>query len=126
MCLAEGSQPLSNFHRMSTKLFDHNRAVRVLALIEATTVTGPAKNLLEFCRRCRKLGGGPKAGTFELTIVTFHRGAGAHGSAQNAFVTAARAAGITVEVIAERFRFDPRVLWALARIVKKHRPDIIQ
>lgn len=114
--------------------------LRVLALMEATTVSGPAKNLIEFCRRARTLDPLPSgAPAFEISIATFHRGPGAvesndgggpargaNGEAPNLFVAAARAAGVTVDVIPERFRFDPRVVSELRRVVARRAPDIIQ
>jgi len=44
--------------------------LRVLAVLEGSTVSGPAKNLFEFCRVARTLSTGP---VVELTLVTFHR-----------------------------------------------------
>lgn len=123
--------------------------LRVLALMEATTVSGPAKNLIEFCRRARTLDPLPDGSpAFEISIATFHRGPETHGSqngsgpahdaaddetrdasndeAPNLFVAAAREAGVTVDVIAERFRFDPRVVGRLKSIVARRAPHIIQ
>jgi len=115
--------------------------LRVLALMEATTVGGPAKNLIEFCRRARTLDPLPDGSpAFEISIATFHRDPSAsHNSnngdglphstaseAPNQFVAAARAAGITVDVIPERFRFDPRVVGALRSLVERRAPDIIE
>jgi glycosyltransferase involved in cell wall biosynthesis len=89
--------------------------VRLVALLEATTVSGPAKNLIEFCRRARAAG-------VEAAIVTFRRG----GPEESVLVTACRAAGVEVHQLAEAFRFDPRVLPALARLVERLRPDVVQ
>lgn len=86
--------------------------IKLLALIEAATVTGPAKNLIEFCRRAR----------VEACLVTFHRA----GTGESSFVQAARAAGLPVEVIDERFRFDWRVMGTLERIAGRYQPDILQ
>ena len=101
------------------------QTVKLLAVIEATTVTGPAKNLLAFCRRAgaaEPLGEGlPRV---EATLVTFER-AGADG-APNAFVKAAREAGLEVEVLRERFRFDTRVMGELRRVVERRAPDVLQ
>jgi glycosyltransferase involved in cell wall biosynthesis len=41
-------------------------------------------------------------------------------------VAAARAQGVEVDVISERFRFDPSVLGRLREVVARQRPDIIQ
>lgn len=115
--------------------------IRVLSVMEATTVIGPAKNLIEFCRRARtpgRLPGGAPA--IEISIATFHRGPAAayeaardngngappNGAAVNPFVAAARESGITVDVMREGFRFDRRVLDQLREIVERRRPDVIQ
>lgn len=109
------------------------KPIKLLCLIEAATVTGPAKNLLHFCRLMRSpefsTHGGPAV---EVSIVTFDRGksptdptADADGS-DNAFVTAAREAGVTVDVIHERFRFDTKVIGKLREIVERRAPDILQ
>jgi len=111
--------------------------IKLLSLIEATTVTGPAKNLLDFCRLARspKL---HKAGLprFDLSIVTFHRldvhaksnrqGDQNVDSAPNLFIAKAREQGIEVDVITERFRFDPSAIGELRRVVARRSPDIIQ
>jgi glycosyltransferase involved in cell wall biosynthesis len=115
--------------------------LRVLAVMESTTVSGPAKNLIEFARRARSpRQAAPDLPPVEVSIATFHRApSAAHGPAHddrhaaetqedapNAFVAAARAAGIAVDVMAERFRFDPRVVAQLREIVGRRKPDIIQ
>ena len=74
--------------------------IKLLSVIEATTVTGPAKNLLNFSRLVRspqfRQAGLPRV---EISIVTFHRSR-THGNglrdevksaSPNAFVAAARA-----------------------------------
>ena len=107
--------------------------IKLLSLLEATTVTGPAKNLLSFCRLARL----PQLHEAALprvenSIVTFHRLSHANGNGEeaddspNAFVAAAREEGIEIDVITERFRFDPRTLGELRRIVARTSPDIIQ
>lgn len=101
--------------------------MKILSIIEATTVTGPAKNLLNFCHLlrspefCRE--GVPQV---EVSIVTFDRVAENGDSTENAFVAAALDAGITVDVINERFRFDRAVIKQLRDIVARRAPDVIQ
>jgi glycosyltransferase involved in cell wall biosynthesis len=102
--------------------------IKLLSIIEATTVTGPAKNLLGFCRLARSpemtAAGLPRV---EISVATFERAPGADGDAGgNAFVAAARGAGVEVDVIGERFRFDPRVLGELRGVVGRRAPDIVQ
>ncbi len=110
-----------------------------MAVMEATTVTGAARSMLEFCRaaseRQAELSGAPSV---EVSLVTFerHREASAvapeaqgretnQGSQPNEFVAAARAQGLEVDIINESFRFDLRVIPQLRRVVSQRRPDII-
>jgi glycosyltransferase involved in cell wall biosynthesis len=98
--------------------------IRLLALMEATTVTGPAKLLIDFCGRARSLADTePGATRVETSVVTFQRGDPA---APNRFVEAARAAGVEVDVIRERFRFDPGVVAQLRRVFELRAPDIVE
>ena len=106
-------------------------AIKLLCLMEATTVTGPAKNLLNFARLARSAAfdnaGLPRV---EVSIVTFHRkgvaGSGNDHNAPNNWITAARAQGVDIHVIDELFRFDTKVIAELRRIVAEQSPDIIQ
>ena len=59
--------------------------LRLLAVIEAYSITGPAKNLLEFAKLAREAG-------VETTIATFTRGA-----SRNLFIDTARESGFPVE-----------------------------
>lgn len=108
--------------------------IKLLALMEATTVTGPAKHLIGFGREARAAGlaaaGLPRV---EVSVVTFHRAPGRdaagenlEAAAPNAFVAAAREAGIEVDVLRERFRFDTSVLAQLREVVARREPDIIE
>lgn len=100
--------------------------MKILSIIEATTVTGPAKNLLNFCRLLQSPEFSRDDEPVEVSIVTFHRGRVDDDVAPNAFVATAREMGITVDVISERFRFDPQVLSQLRTIVARRAPDLIQ
>ena len=99
--------------------------IKLLSVIEATTVTGPARVLLEFYGSA-----GGLQPPVETCIATFHRTDGEphdHAkSAPNRFVQVAREAGLRVEVIDERRRFDNAVLPALSEIVRHFAPDIIE
>jgi glycosyltransferase involved in cell wall biosynthesis len=88
--------------------------------MEAYSVSGPAKNLLEFARcAARRQGGLPAV---ELTLATFLRG----DSAGNALTSAARSAGVELEILRERRAGDFRVIPQLRAIVARRRPDLIQ
>lgn len=92
--------------------------IRLLALIEAYTVSGPAKNLLEFCRLSRDLFPQPPVLT---TLATFVRG-----NPDNEFLQAVGAAGIEIHPIAERFACDLRTISEVRRLVQSLSPDLIQ
>ena len=87
---------------------------RLLALIEAYSVTGPAKNLLEFARFGARRG-------VETIVATYTRG-----EASNAFIESARTQGLDVHVIEERGLYDTAVVEALRGIARKVSPDIVQ
>ncbi len=87
--------------------------IRLVAVMEACSITGPAKNLLEFARLA-------KPGV-ETGIVTFVRG-----EQSNPFIETARAQGIAVETIRERGVCDPAAMQALPEAVRKLAPDVVQ
>ncbi len=95
--------------------------IKILAVVEATTVNAVAKNMFEFHRAANELAqqsaGSP---VIELSLVTFDRG---NNSAD--FVAAARELGLEVDVIPERGRFDRSVIRALRKIVAQRSPDVV-
>jgi glycosyltransferase involved in cell wall biosynthesis len=115
-----------NGHSASTvspdsELHAPNSKLRILAVVEATTVNAVAKNMFEFHRAANKLAQQP-AGfpTIELSLVTFDRA----GTVAE-FVSAAHDAGIEIDAIPESRRFDRSVIRALRKIVKQRAPDVI-
>ena len=86
----------------------------MLALIEASSVTGPAKNLIGFARRAR-----PEVA---LSVVTFRRPS----APDEGLLAALAAADIPAHVIAEGSMGDPRVIPQLRRLVQEEQPDVIQ
>ena len=89
-------------------------ALRLLAVIEATSITGPAKNLLEFASMAQNAG-------VETTLATFTRG-----SHTNLFTDTARQRGIPVETIPEQRAFDRAAISGLKLLAERLQPDIIQ
>ncbi|MDP8990053.1 MAG: hypothetical protein M3N41_08245, partial [Acidobacteriota bacterium] len=63
-------------------------SLRVLALVEAATVTGPAKNLIRFCNMVQA----DVTAGLSISIAAFHR-LSPTGTESNAFLDAVRAAG---------------------------------
>lgn len=88
--------------------------VRVLAVMEADRITGPAKNLLRFGVAARP--------AVELSVATYLRG----GRASNGFLDAAREAGLAAYGLPERGRFDWRAGEELTALMERLRPDLVQ
>jgi glycosyltransferase involved in cell wall biosynthesis len=103
----------------------HPLTIKILALVEATTVNAVAKNMLEFHRAAQELKQKFQcSGAVEISLVTFDR-TNDPTKSPNEFVAAARELGLEVCVIPERFRFDPLVISAFRRIVERSAPDIV-
>jgi len=96
--------------------------IRVVSIMESDFVTGPAKNLLEFAQRARH----PQNGfpSVELSAATYLRGNA--DPADNGFVTAALQAGVEMDFIREKGRFDRAVIPRIERILEMRKPDIVQ
>lgn len=92
--------------------------IRVLAMLEAHSITGSAKAVLEFAREAAQEHPGiPK---IDLSILTFDRG---HG--ENCLTKAIRDIGTPLDVVSERRRFDTNVLPQLRAAVENRRADIV-
>lgn len=96
-------------------------SIRVLTFLESTTVTGPAKNLIEFASRAREAASGEPPVLFEAGA-WIRSGAG-H---TNEYIQALEKAGIPVHKIGEKHAGDPGALRRLAAIIDAVQPDVIQ
>jgi glycosyltransferase involved in cell wall biosynthesis len=94
------------------------KPLRLLAIIEADTVTGPAKNLLQFGSLARSAAYDPPV---ELSIVVFRRS-----GARGVFAEAAERAGLPLHAIEESGRFDRAVLSRLSSLARELRPGVRQ
>ncbi len=95
--------------------------IRILAVVEATTVNAVAKNMFEFHRAAQELAQqSSRLLAIELSLVTFDRD-----NSSVEFVDAARALEIEVDVIPERGRFDRSVIAELSKIVVHRAPDVV-
>lgn len=102
--------------------------IKILSLVEATTINAVAKNVLEFHRAARELSEqSSDFPTITANLVTFERKRPATAATQspNEFVTAARQLQLEVEIIPERGRFDFGTLPALRNLVELQKPDIV-
>jgi glycosyltransferase involved in cell wall biosynthesis len=88
--------------------------------MEAFTVTGPAKNLIRFARQVAE------TGAATVSVATFCRPKDPGADLSNQFTSAVQAAGIELDAIPERYRFDIRVVSCLKEIVGRRAPDIVQ
>src|SRR5690242_13299797 len=93
--------------------------IRVLTLIESASVTGPARNIIEFARMARRAEADLPA--VEVTLLTYRRG-----REESPLALAAREAGVPVITVAERRRWDTSVLPQLRRAIAQHNPDILE
>ena len=99
--------------------------LKILALVEATTINAVARNVLDFqSSACELHETDPDFPTVEVSIVTFDRPVAGPAS-ENEFIAAARARGMRVDVINERGRFDRRIVPALRRLVDEIKPDVV-
>jgi glycosyltransferase involved in cell wall biosynthesis len=92
--------------------------IRVLSVMEASSVTGPAKNLLAFANQVRSW----SDPAIQISLAVFRRPSPAH----DAFLRAVEAAQIPVRIIAERRAGDPRIIPQLREAVRSAAPDIVQ
>ena len=97
--------------------------IKLLAIMEAATVTGPAKNLITFCQSAQEHDFSDLP-VVETSITTFRRASASEPA--NAFVEKALDLGIKVDLLDERFRFDTRVVDELKKVVERVKPNIIE
>src|ERR1700674_1926668 len=94
------------------------RNIHVLAMVEANSVTGSAKAVLEFAKEADHGHTGHAA--IDLTILTFNRG-----RAEDCLTKAIRDIGTPHEVVFERGRFDMKIISQLRSLVAKRGVDLI-
>jgi glycosyltransferase involved in cell wall biosynthesis len=92
--------------------------IRVIAMLEAQSITGSAKAVLEFAKEAvRGLSGFPE---IDLSILTFDRGQG-----ENYLTKTIRGIGTPLDVVFERGRFDTNIIPQLQAVADKRRADVI-
>ncbi|HBB98179.1 MAG TPA: hypothetical protein DC054_22570 [Blastocatellia bacterium] len=99
--------------------------MKIVSVVEATTMNAVAKIVLEFHRTAHEIG--EESGDLpriEGSLITFDRGSD-HQQGANEFVEATHAAGIEIDVIPERRRFDLAVVSVLEEIVRQRQPDLV-
>src|SRR5438045_9779047 len=95
--------------------------LKVLVLMEATRVSGVARNVLEYAKLARTGVGGLQI----LFSFAFIRRGHPQMRPPDGLVAAATAAGFPLDVVFERHRYDPRLLLTLRRLIDQHQPDVV-
>jgi glycosyltransferase involved in cell wall biosynthesis len=90
--------------------------IRLLAVIEAASITGPAKNLLEYCRYAPSMG-------VDVHLATFVRG---NPQDKNLFVRRVEELGLPLHVVAEKGAWDRAAIDGLRSAVMSVKPDVLQ
>ena len=102
-----------------------NGTLKIVSLIEATNVNAVAKGAIELLRTAGEMAQASGVSPpLEGSFITFDRRL-ARDDVPNEFVQATRAAGIEIDVIPERKRFDLSVLGALRKIIHERQPDLV-
>src|SRR5215475_12841719 len=86
-------------------------AIRVMAFVEATTVSGTAKAVLEFAREASRPH--DHLPPIEFSILTFART-----QAESPFIRCVRQEGYSIDIVPEAGRFDFAVLPRIRRAVE--------
>src|ERR1043165_6766070 len=100
------------------------KTLKLVTLVEATTMNAVAKIVLEFFRTTKELSDTDASfPAIHSSIVTFDRSADV--DSPNEFVATARASGLEVDVIREQRRLDLSVISALSEKIDARQPDIV-
>lgn len=99
--------------------------MKVVSLIEATTVNAVAKGAIESLLTARQMAEqSESAPIIEGSFITYDRRLDYRDS-PNEFVLATQAAGIEIDIIPERRRFDLSVIPSLRSLIEEHQPDLV-
>ncbi len=88
--------------------------IHVAVMMESESFGGPARNLLETARRLKD--------RVRFSIITFQRGS----ARSSEFMQQIEAMGFELHVLKEGFRYDPRAIMQMGRLITRLKPDILQ
>jgi L-malate glycosyltransferase len=94
--------------------------LRLVSVMEASTITGVAKALLAFYKTARS------RGLADLSLVTFVRTKAGAKIPTNSFIEAIEALQFPIEVIRERNALDLAAVRSLRKVIDRHSPDVIE
>ena len=92
--------------------------IRVLAMVEAHSISGSAKAVLEFAKEAIR--GQTALPRVDLSIMTFSRG-----PVENSFTAAIRNTGVPLDIVSESGRFDTGVIPQLRALVENRPTDLV-
>ena len=92
--------------------------IRVLAMVEAHSISGSAKAVLEFAKEAIR--GQTALPRVDLSIMTFSRG-----PAENSLTAAIRNTGVPLDIVSESGRFDTGVIPQLRALVENRPTDLV-
>lgn len=95
-----------------------SRSIRALAILQATSITGAAKSVLEFAKEATL--SRSSAPAVDLSIVLLSRS-----REQNNFTAAMQHANVEFNVVLERRKFDWRAIAELRALIRSQQPDIV-
>jgi glycosyltransferase involved in cell wall biosynthesis len=95
-----------------------SRDIRVLAMVEAKSISGSAKAVLEFAREA--VADHSASGKIQLSAMTFSRS-----QEENSLTQAFQSLGIELNVVKERGAFDLSIIPQLRSLVENLHPDVI-
>jgi|SRR5579862_2975887 len=100
--------------------------IRLAVLLEGSTVSGPAKNLIEFCQVLKGFDTTPRVTPSFVVFVRPPAYDLGNGTVPNQLIDSLESTGAEVRAIYERFPFDLRVVGQLRRVIEDLNPEIIQ
>lgn len=98
------------------------KRLRIMSLVEGTSLTGPIRPLLGFSRY---IADEKPDWNARLRIITTVRGTGANADS-NEFIDAAHSQGTGIDVVTERHALDTAIIPKILALIDMHQPDIVE
>jgi glycosyltransferase involved in cell wall biosynthesis len=96
--------------------------VRIVSLVEGSSLTGPIRPLLAFSRHVREA---PFVSRVQHSVITTQRRQGGR-TVDSEFLSAARAQGTAVSVVPERWALDWSIVPRVRQLLSRLRPDVVE
>jgi glycosyltransferase involved in cell wall biosynthesis len=99
-------------------------SIKLVSIVEATTITGPMKPLLMFSKRARM--GIVDQPVLYHSLITTVRSSRPDSAVSNAFLDAARADELSVDIVRERRVLDVQVIDQMVAYLMRRHPDVVE